>query len=136
MNEDKTFLGIGWQFPPAFPSAQVGVAMTAYEENIHNSIMAIVTTGRGERFIHTLFGCDLTDDIFESLGTTEINRIKNKIKESLLYFEPRIKVEKINLDFSNIQAGRLEILVQYTVIATNTRNNIVFPFYEKEATDI
>ena len=136
MNEQKTFLGIGWQFPPQFPSKLLGASMTANEQNIHDSLMAIVTTGRGERFLHTLFGCDLKGDIFESLGTTEINRIKNRIKEALVLYEPRITVEEINLDFANIQAGRLEILVEFTVIATNTRTNIVFPYYKNEATDI
>ena len=34
MNEDRTFLGNGWSFPPALDKDGTPTRMSAYEENI------------------------------------------------------------------------------------------------------
>ena len=35
-----------------------------------------------------------------------------------------------------MEEGRIEIYFQYTIISTNVRDNIVFPFYLNEGTNI
>lgn len=136
MSIDQTFLGTGWSFPPKFSSHNTGVDVTSNEENILGSIRTILTTKQGERIMHPKFGCDLNDDLFEPMGSTEITRIKNRIKDALLFFEPRIKDEEVTLNLDNIYQGVVEILIEFTIISTNSRTNMVFPFYKNEGTDL
>lgn len=136
MSKEQTFLGTGWSFPPKFTSHKRGVELTSDEENILGSVRTILTTKQGERIMHPFFGCDLNDDLFEPMGSTEITRIKNRIKDALLFFEPRIKDEEVTLNLNNIYEGMVEILIEFTIISTNSRTNMVFPFYKNEATDL
>ena len=65
-----------------------------------------------------------------SQGT--LTGIKGIISDALLYHEPRIDVEDININESE-QDGLLLISITYTVRATNSRFNLVYPFYINEA---
>ncbi len=131
-----TYLGIGWDFPPTFLEKKGEVKLISDIEDIEKSLQTIITTRRGERVMRPLFGCDLTDKIFENLNATQINIMKNRVEEAIILFEPRIDVIKIALDTQNILEGKFLIKVEYIIRATNTRRNIVFPYYLTEATDI
>ncbi|WP_298420542.1 GPW/gp25 family protein [uncultured Kordia sp.] len=131
-----TYLGKGWDFPPTFLERKGEVKLISDVEDIDKSLQTIVTTRRGERVMRPLFGCDLTDKIFENLNATQINIMKNRVEEAIILFEPRIDVIKIALDTQNILEGKFLIKVEYIIRATNTRRNIVFPYYLTEATDI
>lgn len=131
-----TYLGKGWDFPPKFLEKKGEVKLISDIEDIEKSLQTIVTTRRGERVMRPLFGCDLTDKIFENLNATQINIMKNRVEEAIILFEPRIDVIKIALDTQNILEGKFLIKVEYIIRATNTRRNIVFPYYLTEATDI
>lgn len=132
----KSFLGQGWSFPPDFSDPNVGVSLTSDHENIIDSIQAIIYTSKGERIMHVLFGCNLRDSLFESINNTEKNKLINRIKKALSDYEPRITVESIDLNLGYILEGKIEILVDFTIITTNERTNIVFPYYKNEATAI
>ena len=49
MNEDRTFLGNGWSFPPALDKDGTPTRMSAYEENIRQSLWTLLSTSPGER---------------------------------------------------------------------------------------
>ena len=52
------------------------------------------------------------------------------------YYEPRIEINSIDLDDTGELEGRILISIDYTVNATNTRFNFVYPFYKNEATGL
>ncbi|WP_420573805.1 GPW/gp25 family protein [Kordia sp.] len=131
-----TYLGKGWDFPPTFLEKQGKVKLISDIEDIEKSLQTIVTTRQGERVMRPKFGCDLTDQIFENLSATQTTIMKNRIKEAIVIYEPRIDVIKIVLDTQNFLEGKFLIKVEYLIRATNTRRNIVFPYYITEATDI
>ena len=56
----------------------------------------------------------------------------DKIKTAILLFEPRVITDKVELKSDNELDGVVLIEIGYTIITTNTRNNIVFPFYKNE----
>lgn len=130
------FLGRGWSFPPAFNRNIPGVEMLEQEADIASSLEIILTTALGERVMAPDFGCNLEELLFESLDVTLKTLIANKIETSILYYEPRIDVEKINLDTDRELEGIVLIEVTYRVRSTNTRYNFVFPYYKIEGTDI
>ena len=133
---NRPFLGRGWSFPPAFQRSIAGVEMLEQEADIASSLEIILTTSIGERVMAPDFGCNLEDLLFENLDTTLKTLVADQIETALLYYEPRIDVEKINLDTDRELEGIVLIEVTYRVRSTNTRYNFVYPFYKIEGTDI
>jgi phage baseplate assembly protein W len=132
---DRSFLGTGWSFPPTFRSEWYGVEMVLDEENVRKSIQIILQTITGERIMLPTFGCNLQPYVFESMNVPNIAMIEKIVKDALTIHEPRIIVGEL-ISTPNQEQGLLEIIIEYTIIVTNTRYNYVFPFYMKEATNI
>jgi phage baseplate assembly protein W len=132
----KSFLGTGWGFPPAFSNKTSDVGMLSDVDDIQSSLEILLTTRPGERVMRPDYGCNLDELIFEPLTTTFKTYIKDLISTAILYYEPRIEVNSIDLDDTGELEGRILIVIDYTVSATNTRFNFVYPFYKNEATDL
>jgi uncharacterized protein len=130
------FLGKGWSFPPAFNAMSNEVEMTEKVEDINRSLQILLSTGIGERIMQPKYGMNMDEMLFEALSTTNITLIKDKIKTAILYFEPRIEAQKINMDTSNILEGMVIVEIEYIVRATNSRFNFVFPYYKNEGTEL
>lgn len=132
METNSSFLGTGWSFPPTFNQDTGTVEMVSDEEDIVQSLEIILSTRPAERIMQPDFGCELSQFIFEEISQGLITSIKGTISDALLYHEPRIDVEDINVDESE-EEGLLLINVTYTVRVTNSRFNLVYPFYINEA---
>lgn len=130
------FLGRGWSFPPTFHQNLPGVAMLEQEADIASSLEVLLTTAPGERIMLPDYGCNMEELVFESLDTNLKTLMADKIESAILYYEPRIEVEKVRLDTSRELEGVVLIELIYRVKTTNSRFNFVFPFYRLEGTDI
>jgi phage baseplate assembly protein W len=136
LENETPYIGKGWSFPPEFNSHSKQVEMTSELEDIRASLEIILTTRVGERVMRPLFGCDLTPKVFENMNSTQVNMIKKTIEDSILLYEPRIKTNKVEVSTKSAYEGKFFIHIDFTVRATNSRRNIVFPYYINEATDI
>ena len=58
------------------------------------------------------------------------------IEKAILFYEPRITLENIDITFENPNDGILHIHLDYTIRKTNTRTNMVFPYYLIEGTNL
>ena len=134
--KQKSFLGRGWSFPSSFSDKTKGVEMVEDEEDIGQSLKILLSTRLGERIMVPKYGCDLNTMIFEAMTTSFTTYIKDLIRTAILYHEPRIQVEKIELQAENEHEGLIMINIQYLVRITNTRSNLVYPYYINEATDL
>lgn len=136
--DDRAFLGRGWSFPPTFDRAVGGVRMLAHEADIVSSLQVLLTTAPGERIMVPQYGCNLDEFVFEDLDTRMRTLLADKVESAILYHEPRIHLERVEVtdDPDARLEGRLLIGVTYRVRSTNSRFNIVFPFYRDEGTDI
>lgn len=132
----RDFLGRGWSFPPDFSGPVPGVAMLEDEADVASSLHVLLSTRPGERVMQPLYGCNLSELLFENLDTRMKTLIADKVESAVLYFEPRVTLEKVTVDDSGILDGLVLIEVAYTVKSTNSRFNFVFPYYIKEGTDI
>ena len=112
------------------------VEMASNEEDIKQSIRIILGTMPGERVMSPEFGCSMHKYIFESRDPTHMTMLKDAVYDALLYHEPRIKIERITIEEDEDQEGLIKIHVDYKVIITNSRSNIVFPYYLREGTNI
>ncbi|MEI8113465.1 MAG: GPW/gp25 family protein [Bacteroidia bacterium] len=137
MKETKdSFLGKGWAFPPAFNNVLGTVEMVEDEEDIRQSVRIILGTIPGERIMFPSFGCGIRMFVFESNDPTHLSMLKDTIYDALLYNEPRIKLDRIDIVDDTQMNGLLHIHILYTIIITNTRNNMVIPFYLSEGTNL
>ena len=132
--DDAGFLGRGWSFPPRFAPLSGRLVPVAGEEDIAESLRILFSTRPGERVMHPRYGCALSDLVFEPMdGETEV-AIETAISRAVMFFEPRIVLEEIAVDTGDWINGILNIDLAFRVRETNTRHNIVFPFYLAEGT--
>lgn len=128
--------GRGWGFPPVFDSATGSVEMLSGVEDINSSLEILFTTTQGERVMLSEYGADLKPYLFEPLTTTMKTLIAEKLKTAILYYEPRIKVDRIDLSDDAELEGKIVINIVYRVRTTNSRYNYVFDYYIKEGTEV
>lgn len=128
------FLGRGWAFPPAFDGG--AVAMVADEADIHQSLQILFGTLPGERPLQPGYGLDLSPLLFEPLSTTLRTLLEDRIRTTLLVHEPRIRVLALVLDDAQAREGLLQIRLDYAVRSTNSRFNLVHPYYLGDANEL
>ena len=125
-DSSNAFLGSGWAFPPSFHVDSKWVEMVSAEKDIDQSIRIILGTIPTERVMHPKFGCDMLSYVFETNDPTYLTLLRDTISDALLYFEPRIKVREVRFGKEKLGEGILHIHIDYTVIITNSRTNMVF----------
>lgn len=133
---DRSFLGTGWSFPPEFTRNGRDVVMTSDEEDILSSLKILFGTVRGERFMVPQYGLDPHELLFEPAGTTMKTFLKDRITTAILIHEPRIRVLSLEVDTPDPNAGVLRISLEYEVRATNSRYNLVYPFYRYDSSEM
>ena len=136
MAASDSFLGTGWNFPPSFDKTLADVSMVSDEADVQSSLEILLTTRPGERIMRPDYGCNLDELLFEPLTTTFKTFIKDLVTTAILYHEPRIEINKIDIDETDELEGRVVIAIEYTIRSTNSRYNFVFPFYRNEGTEI
>lgn len=135
-NRNNGFLGRGWSFPPAFDAATAEVRMVEAETDIRQSLGILFSTLPGERIMQPRYGCALHTMVFEGVNDTLVTQLETLLADAILYYEPRIRLEAINISRESQLDGLLLISLDYTVIQTNTRSNMVYPFYLLEGTNV
>ena len=136
METNRSFLGRGWGFPPEFNRLTKAVNMLEDEADIKSSLEILLSTRLGERVMVPNYGCNLDELLFKPLTLTLKTFVVDLIKTAILYHEPRIEINKIEIDPTNELEGVLLIILDYTVRATNSRKNMVYPFYKEEGNEL
>lgn len=131
MSTDNSFLGKGWSFPLQFDKAAGNVKMIRDEEDIQNSLLVLLSTRVGERIMQPAYGCNMDVLLFEPINESLISYIKDLVFTAIYYFEPRIDPENVKLEAAETE-GTILVTVEYKIRSTNSRHNLVFPFYLDE----
>jgi uncharacterized protein len=125
------FLGQGWGFPVGL-AADDEVTLVADAEDIRQSIIIILETEPGERVMRPDFGAGLRRLLFEPINTSTLTLVQYRVEQALTRFEPRIDVQQVLVSPQDASQGVLGIEIDYTIRATNTFYNLVYPFYLQE----
>jgi len=133
---DRSFLGTGWAFPPEFNRHSRAATMVSEDEDIRESLRILLATTPGERIMQPAYGCELKKLVFDNISTSSLTEIKDAVERAVVFLEPRIILNGITVDTEKINDGLIRILVDYTIRVTNTRSNMVYPFYFREGTDV
>lgn len=130
-----SYLGKGWSFPPAFIKDK-GVEMVSEDEDIRQSLSILLTTIPGERVFRYDYGCNIHQWVFGEINLSEKTLIIEMIEQAIYDFEPRIQVERVDIETKDAAEGLLWIDLHYLIPSVNSRRNMVFPFYFREGTNL
>lgn len=62
--------------------------------------------------------------------------MRDLVEKAILFFEPRITVENIEINDDDYLEGKVLLNIIYRVRSTNNRYNLVYPFYIHEASNV
>lgn len=128
------FLGKGLRFPFAFAKrsggAQVSTVTSMDHAHIHESILQILGTRPGERFMSPEFGSCVKDLVFEPNDRVLRGLLRHYIIDAIERWEKRVYVNDVAFDESPETTDENTILVciSYRVIDTQVAGNLVWPF--------
>jgi uncharacterized protein len=131
-----SFLGTGWSFPPSFDRDTGSIELVSQVNDINQSLDILLSTSLGERVMQPRYGCNLMDYVFEPLSSNMIGFLKDRVETSILFYEPRIVAERIEVtsaDSFELMEGKFTITVEYSIPGTNSRFNYVYDYYLNEA---
>jgi len=131
----RGFLGTGWNYGFT-PSAEgVGldtgsqIAEASGEASVRQSIWLILSTAIGERVGRPDFGCSIHDLVFAPASAGTIGDAIRAVTEALKAWEPRIEVLDVDASPGDDAPNVLIVEIHYRIRATNSRYNMVYPFY-------
>ena len=121
-------IGTGWAFPVR-TNIRGRIATVRGDDTLERSIRLILQTIKGERVMRPEFGSDLHLLVFAENSPTTAGLADYYVRTALSRWEPRIEVENVEVDFGEMNLGRMLINIAYRVKSTNDMRNLVFPFY-------
>jgi phage baseplate assembly protein W len=124
----REFEGRGWRFPISLDDAGA-IAEAREEDKVRQSIEIILRTAPGERVMRPDFGCGIHDLVFDTVSGAMVGRVATVVASALATWEPRIDVLNINPQQDTEDPTRLLIEINYRLRSSNSRFNLVFPFY-------
>lgn len=89
----------------------------------------ILLTRKGERPMRPTFGSDLGNLMFAPTNPTTLGLAQVYVRQALAQWEPRIRVLDVVADYDADDPSRLMISIGYETVETNSKYNLVFPFY-------
>lgn len=127
---ENILIGRGWGFQVGV-DATGGIRLAQDETEIEESISIIIGTSPGERVMRPQFGCRIHELVFAPNNAETVGLARHYVREALGMWEPRIEVEsvEVSLDAIEVDRGRLNISVEYTIRGTKDSRSLVFPFY-------
>ncbi len=128
---DRKFLGRGWRFP-ILPDDLGRLGYSEGDDNVEQSLRILLQTSLGERAMRDDFGCRAPDLLFAPGGDRNLRLLEAAIRDAVRDWEPRIELQDVRAESDSSEPERVDVNVSYLVRATNTRGNLVFPFYLNE----
>ncbi|MES0199835.1 GPW/gp25 family protein [Mesorhizobium sp. M0011] len=132
MDDQKEWLGRGWNTPIAIDPRTGALAFANYEKDIRQAIQIILRTQRGERVMRPDFGCGIHDLVYDVMDVAMLTRVETSVRDALIKYEARIELISVWADPLRAADGMLLVEIEYRVRRTNQTGNYVFPFYFRE----
>jgi phage baseplate assembly protein W len=124
----REFLGVGWKNPVKCET-QGEIVLSRYEEDVQEAIWIILSTAPGERLMRPDFGCGIHEFVFAPNNTRTAGLVRFQVEEALTRWEPRIELQQVHVQADPRDPAVLLITIDYRVRATDSRYNLVYPFY-------
>ena len=63
-------------------------------------------------------------------------KIEYEVKRALLEFEPRVDDIEVDAMPDPMEESRMNVTISYTIRKTNTKSNLVYPFYLRKEGEV
>ena len=128
------FLGRGIRFPLRFSDRTGGTEESSEHDRIRESILQILETRPGERFMRPEFGSRVKDLVFEQNDAVLKGLLRFRITDAIKRWEKRVVVTNVSFDESSqaTDANRLLVRITYRVIQSQVEGNLVWPFTRED----
>lgn len=123
----REFLGVGWHYPITWEDGQVKLAES--DLDIQEAIWIILGTAPGERIMRPDFGCGIHEYVFAPNNLRTIGLMRFAVEQALTRWEPRIELEQVTVETDRKRPNVMVINIDYRVRTTDSRFNLVYPFY-------
>lgn len=123
-----SFLGRGWRFPIQ-PDAGGGLGYTEGGANIEQSLRILLMTSLGERVMRPTFGCEAPRLVFAPGSVQYLGLLETTVREAVRDWEPRVQLDDVAVEAVPGDETRVNVNIDYRIRGSNTRLNLVFPFY-------
>jgi len=128
MKPDRAFLGNGWK-SPILPDSAGRLTYVAGEENVLQSLRLLLLTRLGERVMRGDFGSKAPALVFAPGSVQYLRLLETTIRDAVRDWEPRVELDDVRAEMDLTDETCVTVSIDYRVRATNTRTNLVFPFY-------
>ena len=96
---------------------------------MEQSLRILLLTSVGERVMRYDFGCRASQLLFAPGSHRFLRLLETSVKEAVRDHEPRVTVEQVAAEADPEDPHNVTVSVSYLVRRSNTRANLVFPFY-------
>ena len=122
------FVGTGWRFP-ILPDLTGGLGYASGDENVEQSLKLLLLTNLGQRVMRFDFGSKAPSLVFAPGSVQYLGLLETTIRDAVRDWEPRVDLEEVRAEPDLDDESRITVNIGYRVRTTNTRTNLVFPFY-------
>ena len=123
------FLGNGWRFPIQ-PDVAGSLGYVGGDQNVEQSLHMLLMTRLGERVMRGDFGTEAPRLVFAPGSPQYLRLLEKTIQDALRDWEPRVDLTQVIAEANpDPESFRVTVSISYTIRQTNTRGNLVFPFY-------
>lgn len=123
MTDQGRIFGRGMSFPPRV-GADGRVAWSEGETNVRESIRVILMTEPRERLNLADFGGGLGRFLFEPNTVATCQSIQDRIERALTQWEPRVRVESVDVEPQADDAEAAIATITYRLVATQMRERV------------
>jgi phage baseplate assembly protein W len=124
----EPFLGTGWRFP-ILPDEAGRLSYAVGETSIEHCLRALLLTATGERVMRPDLGTKAQDSVFAPGSVQNLRELERSIADAVRDFEPRVELSDVLAEADPADESHVTVSIEYRVRRTNTKANLVFPFY-------
>lgn len=124
----QDFLGTGWAFP-VLPDPAGGLRYASGEASIQDCLLVLLQTATGERIMRPDFGTTAPTLVFAPGSPANLRMLENSITGAIQAYEPRVELDSVAAEPTPGQENQVVVSVNYRIRRTNTKANLVFPYY-------
>jgi uncharacterized protein len=132
MTVNDNIIGNGWRFP-IDPDAAGGLGYVGGDQNIEQSLRVLLRTDRGQRVMRPDFGCTAGRLVFAPGSEHFLREVERAVREAVRDWEPRVELDDVRAELSPRDETIALVAIDYRIRASNTRENLVFPFYLRDS---
>lgn len=124
----QDFIGTGWAFP-VLPDSSGRLSYVTGQASIQDCLLVLLQTAAGERVMRPDFGTTAPTLVFAPGSPANLRMLEASITSAIQAYEPRVALDSVLAEPTPGEENKVVVSITYQIRQTNTKANLVFPFY-------